>query len=197
MTQSSQGYDATSKWLHWGLAVAIGLMFVSAALMDIELPPDQRKMLFTAHKTIGFFILLAGIFRLFWRMKHPAPRLPTEIMPKWQIKAAKAAHFSLYALGIFVPIAGWKMVSAGPYGLSLFGVLPVPNLPMPSSDPDTLNTLRHLFSGAHEILATILLIVIVIHVGAAIMHHFVDRDDILLRMSPQCLEKFLISLRGK
>lgn len=196
MTQSSQSYDATSKWLHWGIAVAIGLVFVSAALMDVELPPDQRKMLFTAHKTTGFFLLLAGIFRVIWRSTHPAPPLSLKSMPQWQVKAAKATHFVLYALGLLVPLAGWLMVSAGPYGLSLFGVLAVPNIPMPS-DPDLLNTLRHIFSGAHAIMATILLIVIVIHIGAAILHHFVDRDDVLLRMSPVCLEKFLINLRGK
>ena len=91
---------------------------------------------------------------------------------------AIAAHRLLYLLMFAIPLSGWLMSSAEGVQTVYFGVLPIPNLI--GKDEDLGELLETLHSGLNLALAGLL----VVHVAAALKHHFVDRDDVLTRMLP-------------
>lgn len=187
-------YDPIAKALHWVIALAIFVMFGTAVLMDAA-PDDIKPAVYMAHKSTGMLVLLLMLARVVWFAFHARPPLPEHMMPRWQILAARFVHACLYLLGILAPLIGWALVSTGTKGLSLYGLFDLPLLPLAGlveSYPD----LRGALSEAHEVLATLFAIFIVVHIGATILHHFVDRDDVLLRIAPDCAHRWLRRLRG-
>lgn len=188
MNEETRNYTATAKWLHWMIAFAIFFLFGTVLLMHMDLPSSYLGTLYTSHKTAGILVLALTLIRIGWRYTHKPPRLPKDIMPKWQVRAAHGAHFLLYALSLLTPIAGWLLSSASPYSIKFFGLWTVPKIPVESSS-------YIFYKEMHEAFGIMIAIILVVHIGGAIMHHFVDRDNILLRMSPECLDGFLTRLR--
>lgn len=169
-------YTPTAIALHWLLALAIVAAFGLGLYVD-DLPiSPQRIKLISWHKWAGVTILVLSALRLLWRLTHrPPPDLP---MPAWQQRAAHAAHHALYVLFFAVPLAGWAYSSAAGFPIVWFGVLPLPDL-LPVD-----KALAQSIKPVHATLAWALAVVVVLHVAAALKHHFIDRDGLLDRMRP-------------
>jgi cytochrome b561 len=99
-------------------------------------------------------------------------------MPKVMQLAAHAGHVLLYGLMIAIPLSGWLMSSAKGFQTVWFGVLPIPDLVTKNQE------LGKLLQTVHLSLNLLFVAVIVGHIGAALKHHFIDRDDVLTRMLP-------------
>ena len=97
-------------------------------------------------------------------------------MPTWQMSVYHALHWGFYALFFIVPLVGWAYSSAAGFQVVLFGVWPLPDW-VPKD-----KALAELIKPWHEISAWVLASLVVLHVGAALKHHFVDRDGLLQRM---------------
>lgn len=136
----------------------------------------QRLKQFNWHKWLGTTILIVSVLRLAWRLRHRPPAEPAG--PVWQRVAARWTHRCLYVLFFSVPLAGWAYSSASGFPIVLFGVLPLPDLA--PVDRGLAQTLKQL----HMALAFGLATVVVLHIVAALKHHFVDRDGLLIRMWP-------------
>jgi len=93
--------------------------------------------------------------------------------------AAAGLHLALYALMFLIPLSGWIMSSAKGFQTVWFGVLPLPNL----VDKDV--ALGERLLQLHLTLNLLLLLLVAGHAGAALKHHLIDRDDILVRMLPR------------
>lgn len=189
-------YNRVAKILHWLLAIAIIGMIIFGWLLD-DVPRGPTKFtLMQLHKSIGITILLLSLVRLGWRLSHNAPPLPAG-MARWEIAVAHITHVALYVFMIGVPLAGWAMVSTSPLNIPtmLYGVLPWPNLPILSDMAS--RELSHSFGEAHELMAYTTAALVVLHIGAALKHHFISRDDILLRMAPNALRNILNKIRGE
>ena len=169
-------YTRTAVLLHWLLGLAIVVSFcVGLYMSDLPMSPTRLK-LYNWHKWAGITILALSALRLLWRLTHrPPASLP---MPAWQQRASHMAHAALYALFLAVPLAGWAYSSAAGFPVVLFGVLPLPDFVAPD------RALSEVLKPVHRWLAYALAAVIVLHVAAALKHHFVDRDGLLLRMMP-------------
>jgi cytochrome b561 len=100
-------------------------------------------------------------------------------MPKLLQFAAHAGHLALYGLMLAIPLSGWLMSSAKGFQTVWFGVLPIPDL----LDKD--KELGDLLQTVHMSLNLLFVVVIAGHIGAALKHHFIDKDDILTRMLPR------------
>ena len=137
-------------------------------------PTSARSYYFNLHKSFGVTLLALILFRVYWRVTHLPPALPVS-MAAWQKKAAKASHHSLYLLMVLMPLSGVIMATYSKYGIKWFGIPVIKGL---DNEP-----MREIFKQAHEILAVLLLSVIVIHVLAALKHKFVDKDEVMGRMS--------------
>lgn len=171
-------YTRTAVVLHWLVAALIACAFgVAWSLPDkIQTPADLR--LLSVHRWIGITIFGLAALRLWWRLGHPVPPLPA-MLPVWQRRAAKISHALLYALIVLIPTSGFLMSSAAGAQVVYLGLIP---LPMPLAKDKAL---AHQLLEVHETLTTILLILVGIHVLAALKHHFVDRDPVLRRMTGQ------------
>jgi cytochrome b561/polyisoprenoid-binding protein YceI len=191
----SPSYTAGAKILHWLIALLIIGMLAVGWTMN-SLPNGTLKFsLFQWHKSFGITVLLLSLCRLVWRLTHPAPPLPSD-MPGWEKFAARATHVLFYVLIIAMPLLGWVMVSASPLGLPtiLFGVIPWPHLPVIPT-LENKKEVGHMAAEAHGFLAYALAGLLVLHVGAALKHHFIAKDDILTRMAPKFLTPLLNALR--
>ncbi len=185
---SPSTYTRIAIVLHWLIALLIIGQIIGGWSMThvIEEGSATQFELYQLHKSFGISILLLSLARVGWRLTHPAPALPHS-MAVWERRAARATHVLFYAFMIGVPIGGWLMVSASPYADSvptyLFGLIPWPHLPF-FSGVDDRAAITEILSEIHEIFAFAIGGLLILHVGAALKHHFVNRDDVLARMAP-------------
>ena len=177
MKPSPERYTGVAITLHWLIAAAILCTFLLAQYMtELQLSPVKLK-LYSYHKWIGVTIFLLVLIRLAWRVAHRPPPPPVS-MPAWQHSAAGIAHFFLYALTLAIPVSGWLMSSALGFQVVYLGLLPIPDLL--AKNKDMADQLKQL----HEALNWLMVLVVALHVAAALKHHLVDRDDVLRRMLP-------------
>jgi cytochrome b561 len=170
-------WGSIAKGLHWLIALLIFAAFPLGWIAVAWALSPAKLNLFTWHKSVGMLILLLVVARIVWRLCNPVPRPPSG-MPRWQRAAASADHFLQYALTLAVPASGWLIDSAANIPFRVFWLFPLPHLTAPSPG------LEQYAKSAHLGLSIALAILIVIHTGAALWHHFVDRDNVLLGMLP-------------
>jgi cytochrome b561 len=170
-------YTPVARALHWLMALVI---FVAAglAIYADNLPdgPEHRTVI-GLHIAIASTVLLWIALRILWRATHPAPPLPATMSP-----AAKGVthlvHSLMYLLMIATPVAGWLMVNAKGFPVKLAGLLPLPTLLEKSEE------LHEQFEELHIALGLTLVALAIGHAIVALKHHFVDRDEVMLRMMP-------------
>ncbi|HEV8500990.1 MAG TPA: cytochrome b [Casimicrobiaceae bacterium] len=170
-------WAAPAKGLHWLVAALVLAQFVLGwAAVTWHLSPTKLD-LFVWHKSIGMLILALMLLRVGVRVRFGAPPLPHGT-PPWERRAAAASHGLLYALVVAMPLSGWVVNSAANIPLRLFWWLPLPPIVAPSKGVETIA------AGVHLGFFVALALVIIVHVAAAFRHHFVLRDDVLVRMLP-------------
>ncbi len=178
---ASKKYHGFSIALHWLLAIALAAVFALGLYMaDLPFSP-QRLILYNWHKWAGVTILLLSVVRLAWRLTHRPPAHPQTVvhaMTGWQMRAYHATHALMYALFFVVPLVGWAYSSAVGFSIVLFGIVPLPDF-VPVSKP-----LAELIKPWHKISAFGLAGLVLLHVAAALKHHWIDRDGLLERMLP-------------
>jgi cytochrome b561 len=169
-------YTRTAIALHWLTVALIATGFTLGKWMvDLPIAPQTLRV-YAYHKWIGITVFLVTAARLAWRFAHPLP-LPLGL-PAWQRRAAAASHVSLYALMLAVPVSGWLFSSASGVQVIYLGLIALPNLV--AKDAELAATLK----AVHFALNFTLLALVLLHAGAALRHHFVERDRVLLRMLP-------------
>lgn len=183
MTTRSQSnrYVPAARFLHGVLALGLfGLFFMGSYMADLPFSP-QRLKLYNWHKWAGITVLILSVLRLAVRWTNPPPALPSHVaqaMPPWQLRAYLATHSMMYVLFFLVPLVGWAYSSAAGFPIVVFGVLPLPDF-MPVD-----KELAALIKPWHANLAWALAVLVVVHIGAALKHHWIDKDGLLQRMLP-------------
>ena len=170
-------YTKTAKGLHWLMAVLFfGMLGLGFYMQGLPLSPDKLK-LYSWHKWVGVTVFLLALFRIAWRVTHQPPALSSS-MPRLMQIAAHAGHHMLYMLMFLIPLSGWLMSSAKGFQTVWFGILPIPDL------LEKNKLLGDLLQTVHVSLNYLFIAVLIGHIGAALKHHFIDKDDILTRMLP-------------
>lgn len=175
--QRPMQYTGTAKVLHWLMALLIvGLFALGQYMSDLSMSP-RKLQLYSWHKWIGVTAFLLLLVRMGWRLTHQPPALPTQMPPLLRF-ASHISHGALYLLMLAIPLSGWLMSSAKGYQTVWFGVLPIPDLL--GKDKQLGDALAEV----HGALNSVLVLVVLIHVAAALKHHFIHRDDVLRRILP-------------
>ena len=168
-------WGAVARGFHWLIATLVLAQFVIGTIAEeMKLTPTKLD-LFVWHKSIGVTILLLAVLRLAWRFGNPPPAPPAGT-PGWERKLASLAHWLLYALIFAVPLSGWWVSDASRVPFKAFFLVPMPDFIA------TDRALQEAAAEVHETLMMALLVVVILHIGAALRHHFLLRDDVLRRM---------------
>ena len=176
LRNTAEAYGSLARFLHWAIVLLIVPQYFIAEAAE-ELPKGlERPQLMDWHKSLGLLVLLLALARIGWGLVNRG--LPGPIGNPWQRKAAAAGHGLLYLLVLAQPISGWAMSSAANFPVTLFGWFQFPALVAENQD------LHEALEEVHETLFFLLLAVAVVHILAALYHHFVLKDSALRRMSP-------------
>lgn len=171
-------FGAVAQALHWAIVILILAQFVLASIFE-DMPTGLDKIeMVVRHKTVGMTILMLAIVRLIWRIANPVPPLPNH-QKTWERWLAHSVHGLLYLLIFAIPLSGWIMSSLAGVPVDYFGWFDFPDLVTKNK------AWVEAAEQTHETLGKALIAVAVLHVAGALKHHFVDKDDVLLRMLPR------------
>lgn len=177
LKNSSDTWGSVAKSFHWLLALFIAAQLLLGKIAEEAAVSPRKLDLFVWHKSIGVTILLLVIFRIAWRLTHTTPA-PATAGGRWEHWAARASHTLLYMLMIAVPISGWWVSDTSRIPFEAFWLIPVPDLLAADRAASQAAEL------VHGILTKTLLVLIALHIAAALRHHFILRNDTLRRMFP-------------
>jgi len=171
----SARYTKTAIALHWLMALLIfAILPLGLYMHDLTLSP-LKLQLYSYHKWAGVTILLLALLRILWRITHKPPAL---MLARWQQLAGNAVHLCLYLLFIAIPLSGWLMSSAKGVTTVWFGILPLPDLLGKDK------AMGHLLEQIHANWSYLLMLLIALHIAAALKHRFIDHDQVMSRMLP-------------
>jgi cytochrome b561 len=169
-------YKPIAMLLHWLLALAvIGQSGLGKYMADIPKGTPDRAYFFNLHKSIGIVIALFILWRIAVRLKNSPPALPP--MPNWERIFAKASHHLLYACMVILPLTGYIGSNFTKYGIKFFGYQIEPWGQQNKDVYEVFNTI-------HTVCGNLMIVIIVIHVAAALKHWLFDKDAVMQRMLP-------------
>ena len=177
---TSASFGLVAIVFHWTIALLFLAQLALGYLMSRDIDPVLQFNLFQYHKSIGFLVLALAAPRFIWSIFSRKPRaLDGEGMASRL--AARSAHAALLFLTLAVPLAGWAVASTSPLQIPsyVFDLVVVPGLPMAISDQA-----EAFWTEVHATLAYLAAVNVVLHVAAALWHHFVRKDPTLRRMIP-------------
>ena len=172
-------YNRVAIGLHWIIAAMIVTNFVLVWTAE-EVSEDLEHYLVGLHAAIGILVLIFSVARIIWRVTHPAPPYAPSLK-SWEVALARVTHALFYFLIIGIPFTGWAMVSiySGGGSVDMFGLFDFPKIPFTKNEPAAGD-----LHEVHELLGTLMLGLLALHVVAALKHQFIDKDETLSRMIP-------------
>jgi cytochrome b561 len=164
-------YNSTARAFHAIIALLV-IGNLLGGLFHDALPKTWNVI--PLHKSMGLLILLLTIARIAWRFTWKTPEY-RPVLKSFDLMLAKAVHVTFYALMLIMPLTGWIFSSAGKYGAAFFGI----SVKLPVTKDSPLAGLSH---EGHEILGYAMAALVVLHIAAALRHHFILKDGVLRRM---------------
>lgn len=182
----TQLYSRTARVLHWLTVLLLAAQFPVGFYMayrgnTLNVWDSLTNTMYSGHKLSGLLILLIVVLRLLYRTTQGAPPDEPTLEP-WHRMAGHLNHWLLYALLIAAPIAGYIGIALFP-ALDIFGLFKLPALVAPDKE-----AAKTLFAW-HGALVIALGALITLHIGAALYHYLVRKDDVLGRMLPGLLRR--------
>jgi cytochrome b561 len=176
LRNSTVEYGSLARVLHWLVAIGIfALLWLGLRQSGME-SGAERQAVRDLHGSIALVVLALMSVRIVWRLMNVVPGHPPG-SPGWQRVAAAIVHWGLY-LGVFAQIvAGAMAVATGGRALAFFGIFSIP-LPVAESDEG-----HEFWEEIHESLWAVIVALLIVHVLAALYHHFVAKNDVLRRMT--------------
>lgn len=176
LRNTTKKFGVFEKLIHWSIFIVISAQYYLVWGQDLfpEGAPirDEYTLL---HKSLGLVALLLGLFFVLWRRMNERP-LPPYLQPRWQKVIATMTHHLLLTILILMPLLGYFMSCASGKTISFFGLYTLPNLIGPHEQ------LGKLLFQAHVKLGDLFIILIGLHIVAALYHHFIIKDNVLKRM---------------
>lgn len=174
-TAAAPRYAGVQIWIHWLTALCIAGLVAAGLTMTRIGPGPLTNALYELHKSVGLIVVALVVARLLARAAYGAP--PHAPMPGWKLLAARISHAAIYLLIVIVPLSGWAATSACCAPVNLFWTIDL-TLPVARG----FDVARPIFV-VHNYAAYLLMFVVFVHAGAALQHHYIERDDTLARMT--------------
>lgn len=175
LKNTDRSWGSIAQTLHWVIFLLfVGQLTVGLIMTDMD-PTDQKWFFYSTHKAMGIVILGFVLARLLWRLMNIIPRDPK--VPVWQLKAAETIILLMYFMMLALPLTGLTMSLFGGHNVEFFGLFTLEAF-------EKAPTLAGVAHEAHTYFGYIVIAAILLHIGAALYHHFIVKDDILKRMLP-------------
>jgi cytochrome b561 len=173
--RAAPAYTLTARVLHWAAALCIFMLLPLGVISANEWGGFLQDSLYDLHRSIGAVVIPIMLLGLIVRWISARVPLPNDI-PALQRQAAHMTHLALYALLITQPLVGWIATSAYPAPIPIFGLFELPPLWHAG------RALSDRLFSVHEAIGIAIACLVLAHVGAALFHHFVRKDRVLMRM---------------
>ncbi|MBB6578623.1 cytochrome b561 [Comamonas odontotermitis] len=175
---SQQRYSQWVISVHWLTVILIAAVYASMELHGLFAKGNiARDVMKSLHFLLGLSVLAVVFIRILVRSQAG---VGPDIVPppsKWQSRLASAMHYALYLFMFAMPLLGWLTLSASGKPIVLFGL----------SIPSVINTdiqLSRQLKDVHETIGNLGYFLIALHAAAALIHHYIMRDNTLTRMLP-------------
>ncbi|MDZ7841948.1 MAG: cytochrome b [Gammaproteobacteria bacterium] len=169
-------YGLVSKALHWTLAVLmLGLVWLGWVLVGMGYYDRWYYTVETAHASFGMLVLALAAFKLVWMLYSPAPG-PQPELRAWERGTSKLVHWLLLLSMFLIPVTGYLTSTSSGGTVAMFDWFEIPAV-VPVSD-----ALRDWVIDVHYYAAYAVLVLVILHAGAALKHQFIDRHGTLKRM---------------
>ena len=167
-------FTVVSRILHWLTAILVfAALFIGFVMVNST---GDYRTLRLVHVSVGAVVLVVVLVRVVNRLTHRPPALPATV-GRFERLAVFGSELAMYALLLAQPIVGWAMVSASGTPLFVFGSIPVP--PIAPVNLAVFAALRE----THSVLAYLLVVVVLAHVCAVLLHSITLGDGMLRRMT--------------
>jgi len=186
---TAASWGSVSRLLHWLtvllILVQIPLGFYMVEVYEVykQTYEDDTMLMRTSmvHHTLGFIILMVATARLGWRVSQPTPGLP-ESLSRFKRVLARLTHTFLYALLIIYPLSGWAALSAYEFEFPIFffGWDAMPGIVPSVKEGSGFD--YPFFADIHRLCWRVGAGLLALHVVAAVWHHHVAKDGLLMRM---------------
>lgn len=161
--------------IHWLTAVIVlGLFGVGIWMVDLNYYSEWYRTAPDLHKSVGLTLFVLTCFRLLWLLSGPTPKPLSH--KKLERAAGKAGHYLIYLLLFVIMVSGYLISTADGRGIAWFGLFEVPGF------GEFVNNQEDIAGDIHEVAAYGLIGIVVLHLLAALKHHFIDKDATLKRM---------------
>lgn len=177
LRDTPERWGGVTRFLHWAVAALIFALVALGWVARLAPLSPSKITLFYWHKSLGMLALALVLIRLAWRAGNRPPSLPEGFSRRERL-LARGTHAALYALILAAPISGWFIDSTSGIPFRIFWILPLPAIAPVSQ------RLENIFELAHVAIFWTLATLLLGHIGAALRHHFLIRDDVLVRMLP-------------
>ena len=168
-------YSLTSILNHWIIgSIFLAMLIFGFYLAYADIPRADKGALMFWHKSIGATFIILALWRLIWRLYQGFPKDVSE-MPQWQKLSARITHWLLLLSLLIMPASGIAMNLFGGRDLNIFNLVTIPGFEKNDFISGSASFLHH--NAPYVIMAIILL-----HIAAALKHHFIDKDKTLKRM---------------
>lgn len=169
-------YGRIARLLHWSLALLLTALFALGWwATELDYYDPWYRTVPDLHRSLGVLALALALIRVGWALFDRRPA-PLAVSSRWQHRAAVAAHLLLYLAMLAIPATGYLLSTADGRPVQVFGLFEVPALlPAASGREEWAGELHYLlaFGAAYLVL---------LHLAAALKHHFIDRDGTLRKM---------------
>jgi cytochrome b561 len=169
-------YGTTAKLFHWTIVALLVAQYIIGWLMP-DIPRGmQPGAAMTFHVSVGLAIMGLILLRFAWRLTHPVS--PESSLPAWQRATSELVHWMLYVVVLLTTLTGWLFASFRGWSISFFYLFPFPMLSTGNQAAGKS------IDGLHQAAEWTLLLLVVAHVAAAMVHLFYYRDRVMSRMLP-------------
>ena len=181
LTNTETSWGSVSKTLHWLLFVLVfsqlcmGL-FIDQLDTDIPAQYELSLAIWPYHEGLGLTVFPVALITMIWRIATKRPKMLE--MPLWQKIAGHIVHNAIHIIIMLMPIAGFIQTQAYGFPVNYFGLFTFPKFFEKSVE------LEKGMHAAHEMQGWILTALIILHIGGALKHHFIDKDETLSRFLP-------------
>lgn len=171
---TATSYGSVAIIMHWLMALIIfGMFGLGLWMVELNYYDSWYHDAPYIHKAVGMLLLLMLLFRFTWRLINTRPNLMGDT---WEKVIALMVHRSHYILLFAITITGYLIPTAEGVGIDVFGLFTVPaTFSFTKEEADLIGLL-------HRYIAWAIMALAAAHAGAALKHHFIDKDTTLLRM---------------